>query len=173
LVIIALSVVLGFVLLKTGATKHVLTASQDYEYMGMFIVGMFFTSVFTTVPATIVIGELALVTNLLPLVLIGGLGALCGDFVIFRFFKDNISEDLRYLFEVKKKSRWKLIFKSRIFKVFLTLIGGIIIASPLPDELGLALMGISKTKSFTFIFISFLCNALGILFIALAARTIA
>jgi hypothetical protein len=51
--------------------------------------------------------------------------------------------------------------------------GGLIIASPLPDELGLALMGFVKTNNWTFAIISILCNALGIFVIAVVARAIA
>jgi hypothetical protein len=172
LVIIIVSIIIGFILLKTGVIKHVLVQSVELEYVGIFFAGILFTSVFTTVPATIVLGEMALTTNIWALALVGGLGALLGDFVLFRFFRDTIAEDLESLFTFQKTKRWKYIFKSHVFKVFLSLVGGIIIASPLPDELGLAFMGISKTNNWSFTVISFLCNAVGILVIGLLAKSI-
>ena len=173
LVIIAASIAVGVVLLKTGFVMQVLAASADTKYLGVFIAGLMFTSVFTTAPATVALAELSLVTSLPHVVLIGALGALCGDIVIFRFFRETILKDLSSLFAFHPSRRWKKIFHSRIFKTFLTLVGGIIIASPLPDELGLAFMGISKTNNFLFGIISFSCNAAGILAIALVARAIA
>ncbi len=172
LLIILVSIIFGLLLLKTGWIAHLLLKSQGLEYFGVFLAGMLFTSVFTTVPATVVLGEMALVMPLPQMAIIGGLGALVGDFILFSFFRDNVTDDLNYLFKLAKIKRWKQIFKSPIFKVFLTLIGGLIIASPLPDELGLAVMGFSKTNNFTFALISFVCNAGGIILIALVARAI-
>lgn len=172
LVIIAASVVVGLFFLKTGVIKHILVSSGEFEYLGIFIAGMFFTSVFTTVPATVVIGEMSTTVNLPGLVFISGLGALFGDFIIFKFFKDSIGEDLEALFTFHKKKRWKHLFKTKLFKIFITLVGGVIIASPLPDELGLALMGFSKTNTWFFAIISLLCNSAGVLAIALVARAI-
>jgi hypothetical protein len=172
LIIILISMVVGIFFLKTGIIKDLLYQSVQLEYLGIFLAGIFFTSAFTTIPATIVLGEMALVVNLPMVALLGGLGALLGDFIIFSFVKDHIAKDLESLFKLRKTSRWKHIFKSHIFKIFLPLIAGIIIASPLPDELGLALLGISKTKNWYFILISFVCNSAGILAIGLIARSI-
>jgi hypothetical protein len=41
-------------------------------------------------------------------------------------------------------------------------LGALIIASPLPDEFGLALMGISRMRALVLMPISFVMNALGI-----------
>ena len=49
------------------------------------------------------------------------------------------------------------------------LTGAIIIASPLPDELGLAMMGLSRVPIAAFIPISYTMNFLGILLIEFIA----
>jgi len=172
LIVIALSVVVGIILLKTGLVKDILYRSAELEYIGIFIAGIMFTSIFTTVPATIILGELALVTSAPLLALVGGLGALIGDFLIFRVLRENITEDVESLFHLKNNRRWKHLFKSKIFRGFVTLIGGIVLASPLPDEMGLALMGFSKTSSGSFAAISFICNFSGIYIIALIAQAL-
>lgn len=172
LVIIVFSIIIGIFFYKTEIIKNILVSSGEFEYLGIFIAGMFFTSVFTTVPATVVIGEMSTSVSLPLLVGLSGTGALLGDFVIFKFFKDSIGEDLEALFTFHKTKRWKHLFKTRLFKIFITLVGGIIIASPLPDELGLALMGFSKTNNWSFAIISLLCNSAGILIIALVARAV-
>lgn len=173
LAFIVFSLIIGLVILKTDAARHLLLRSVGLEYVGIFIAGIFFTSVFTTIPATIILGEMALSTNLWTLALVGGLGALIGDFIIFGFFKYSVTEDLKFLLTLSKSKRLKHIFKSKVFKVFLTLLGGLIIASPLPDELGLALMGVSQTDNRAFTIISFVCNTLGIALVGLIAKAIA
>ena len=52
------------------------------------------------------------------------------------------------------------------------MIGAIIIASPFPDEIGVSLMGISKMKTYQFILISFLLNAIGIFLVVSASLVI-
>jgi uncharacterized membrane protein YdjX (TVP38/TMEM64 family) len=47
-------------------------------------------------------------------------------------------------------------------------LGAIIIASPLPDEMGVGLMGISKLKTSQFILLSFVLNAIGIFIVVTA-----
>ena len=170
--IIVVSIIVGVVLLKTGLVIKLLANSQNLELLGVFIAGMLFTSVFTAVPATIALGELALVTNMPLLIVVGALGALVGDMVMFKFFESTIIEDFEEMFSLNPKGRWKKIFKSKIFKIFMTMVGGLIIASPLPDELGLALMGFAKTNNFTFSTISLACNALGIFVIAVVAKSL-
>ena len=60
----------------------------------------------------------------------------------------------------------------RIFRWLIAFLGALIIASPLPDELGLTMMGFSKIKTSLFIPISFLLNSLGILIIGLIAKAV-
>ena len=66
----------------------------------------------------------------------------------------------------------KALFKFKFFRWLTWLIGGLIIASPLPDELGISLLGFSKAKTSLFIVLSFVFNFLGILFIGWVARAL-
>ena len=51
--------------------------------------------------------------------------------------------------------------------------GGLILASPLPDELGVAVLGFSKMRLKYFALLSFVFNFLGIAVIGLVARALA
>ncbi|MFH1990444.1 MAG: hypothetical protein ABIJ19_01135 [Patescibacteria group bacterium] len=75
---------------------------------------------------------------------------------------------------MKKSKSEKLIsiFKLRIFRWSLAFLGALVIASPLPDELGLMMLGFSKMKTSLFVPVSFLFNSLGILIIGLIARAV-
>jgi hypothetical protein len=52
----------------------------------------------------------------------------------------------------------------------LPLVGAIIIASPLPDEPGVAMLGISKIRRWVFTVVVFFLNTIGVYFLMRAAR---
>ncbi|MDP2934019.1 MAG: hypothetical protein Q8N81_07910, partial [bacterium] len=102
----------------------------------------------------------------------GGLGALIGDLIIFRFVKDRVSEHFYYLMRVSKSERLFSIFKLKLFRWIIPFVGALIIASPLPDEIGVTMLGLSKMKNSYFILLSFLLNSAGILIIGLIAKAL-
>ena len=68
--------------------------------------------------------------------------------------------------------RLRALFKMKFFRWFTFFLGGIIIASPLPDELGIGLLGFSKMKVSWFVPVSFVFNFIGICLIGLVARAV-
>ncbi|MFH1048931.1 MAG: hypothetical protein V1732_04685 [Patescibacteria group bacterium] len=170
--IIVLSVLIAIVLAKTGIFLDILASSKKLELFGSFVAGMFFTSVFTAAPATVVLAEIAQVNSIFLVAFFGGVGAMIGDLIIFRFIKSRLSEDILYLLKKSKSEKLVSIFRLRIFRWSMAFLGALIIASPFPDELGLAMMGFSKMRMSLFIPISFLLNSLGILAIGLIAKAI-
>ncbi len=118
------------------------------------------------------LGEIARSNSLIITAVIGGLGALAGDLIIFRFVRDRISQDFSYLVKISKSERLVSIFKLKLFKWLIPFIGALIVASPLPDEVGLAMLGLSRMKASVFIPLSFLLNSIGILIIGLIAKTL-
>lgn len=173
LAIIAISVVIAMLLVKSRIIVDILTSSIQLELLGSFIAGMFFTSVFTVAPATVTLGEIARENFVILVALIGGLGAVVGDLIIFRFVRDRFGEHLKELVKYNSVGkRLKTIFRLRCFRWFAFFVGGLIIASPFPDELGIALMGFSKMKTLPFMVVSFIFNSLGILIIGLVAKSL-
>ncbi|MDP3800322.1 MAG: hypothetical protein Q8Q90_02755, partial [bacterium] len=61
-------------------------------------------------------------------------------------------------------------FRKSFLRWFTPFLGALIIASPFPDELGLVLMGLSKTNTKVFIPVSFGLNFIGILIMGLLLR---
>lgn len=171
--IIVTSVVLALLLAQTDALIKILTSTQELEFLGSFIAGMFFTSIFTTAPAIVTLGEIAQVNTLVGTALFGAVGAVIGDLVIFRFIRDRFSGHLIALLKHSGgRHRFRALFKLKFFRWFTFLLGGLIIASPLPDELGISLLGFSKMKLRLFIPVSFIFNFLGIILIGLVARAL-
>ncbi len=170
--IIILSIVIAIILVKTGALKSLLTSTQELKFIGSFVAGIFFVSVFTAAPATVVLAEIAQSNSVFWVAFFGGAGALIGDLVIFRFIKDRLSTDFLYLIKKSKSERLLSIFRLKLFRWLIPFIGALIVASPLPDELGLTMMGLSKMKTSFFIPLSFLLNFLGIITIGLIAKVL-
>lgn len=167
-----LSVLVAFTLVKTGLIGDFLSKIRAFDVIGSFVAGAFFTSVFTVAPATVILGEIARSNLLWLTALVGATGAMLGDLVVFRFFRDRLAEDFLFLFGKPKSQRLKFAAHSRVFKWIMPLFGALIIASPLPDELGLALFGITKTKLRIFIPLSFAMNFFGILTVGIIARSL-
>ncbi len=169
--IVALSVLVAIVLVRTGAVAHLLIQTQELEFVGSFIAGMFFTSIFTTAPATVTLAEISQHYSLFLTAVVGGAGAVAGDMLIFSFVKDRFSQHVVELVQTRGIGRRLLkVFRRRSVRWLTFVIGGLIIASPLPDELGVSLLGFTKMKLRGFLIISFVFNSIGILLIGIAAR---
>lgn len=170
--VIAVSIIFSLYWLKTGAVERLIDSVADVQILGMLIAGMLFTSVFTTAPAIIFIGKLGQTEPLILVAFVGALGALLGDAIIFRFVKDSLVQDMETLVSLARPKRLRHIFHLKFFRWFTTFMGALVIVSPLPDELGITLMGFAKTDSRVFAAISFVMNFIGIVAIVLLARAI-
>ena len=172
LAIIMLSILIAIILAKTGALQDLITSTQEVRFIGSFIAGILFVSVFTAAPATVALGEIAQSNSIITVAIIGGLGALIGDLLIFRFVRDKVSRDFSYLVKISRSERLFSIFKLKLFRWLIPFVGALIVASPFPDEVGLAMLGLSKTKTSVFIPLSFFLNFIGILIIGLVAKAL-
>ena len=161
--IVALSIILALVLAKTDILVELLAATQSTRFIGSFLAGMFFVSVFTIAPATLVLAKLTKYYPIWEVALVGGVGALLSDVVIFQFFKESLTRNILSLLPQSRRKRLTGIFKSKLWRWLVPFIGALIVASPLPDELGLAMMGLSRMRLALFIPLSFALNFLGIL----------
>jgi hypothetical protein len=100
------------------------------------------------------------------------LGAVIGDYIIFRFLRDRVFEEVEPIFMKLGGSHISRILSTPYFAWLAPVLGAIIIASPFPDEIGVSLMGISKLRNWQFLTLSFVLNSLGILFIVIIAQSI-
>ena len=172
--IIILSVLVAVLLVRTDVLGNILASAGQTEIFGAFIAGMFFTSIFTTAPAIAALGEISLLQGIFYTALLGAAGSVLGDLIIFRFVRDRFSEHVSEI--MTHQSAWRrfhLLFKRRFFRWLTFFIGGFILASPLPDELGIAVLGFSKMRIKYFALLSFVFNFLGILAIGIIARSLA
>ncbi|MBI1833500.1 MAG: hypothetical protein HYR90_01615 [Candidatus Andersenbacteria bacterium] len=169
--IVALSILIAVLISKSATLEIFLVNIGEQRLIGSFFTGILFTSVFTAAPAAVLLGELAQTNSVWLVALTGAIGALIGDFVIFRFVRDRLSEDMLFLLNHRKR-RFKKILKLPTARWVLAIVGFLVVASPLPDELGVTLLGFAKTRHKIFFFISFLANFLGILAVGWAAQSV-
>jgi hypothetical protein len=171
--LLIVSFVLVFYLAQTPLLDNVIKTAGELSYLGAFIVGMFFVSTFTVAPAIVILYHLADTTlHPVEVAILAGLGAMIGDYVIFRFMKDRVFEELGPIFKKLQHPGVRDLFKSPFFAWLGPLFGAFLIASPLPDEVGVSLLGLTKIKRWQFFVMTFTLNSIGILLTVLAARLI-
>lgn len=172
--IIVLSIFVSILLVYTGVLSRIIEATSNYQIFSVLVAGFFFTSIFTTAPAIAALGEIAQGHSLVLVALFGALGAMLGDYIIFRFMRDTFAVHIAQVVQLQgARNRLKSLLKLRSFRWLTFLVGGVIIASPLPDELGLSLLGFSKVQTSLFLPLSFVFNFFGIFLIGLAAQALA
>lgn len=169
--ILLVSVLLTIIGLKNGSLQSVVDLLGYLGYFGILVAGLLFVSTFTVVPAAAVLFVFAKTTDPVIVAIIGGLGATIGDLIGFIFVRERLLAELNPLLKALHLYRRINIVNSRYFGWFAPVLGAAIIASPLPDELGLTLLGITKIKVHSLALIAFVLNTLGILLLAIAANS--
>lgn len=159
-------------LLVTPSVERILTSSMEVEVLASLVAGIFFTSVVTTPAAIIAFIEMGSANSPWLVAFMGGFGAVIGDLVLFRFIETHFNKDLEQFLKTRRLRHIFSLSRFRSFTWLLPFVGGLIIASPLPDELGVTLLGVTKLPLKTFVCISYISNFLGILLITLAAKSL-
>ena len=132
-------------------------------YFGAFLAGIMYSYGFTAAPATSIFLILAKHQNIYAAALIGGLGALLSDLVIFSLVRVSFADEVEKLSKekifVNINNRMPNVFKKYLFPV----LAGFIIASPLPDEIGVPLMAaVTSVSTKVFFVMSYILNTTGI-----------
>lgn len=171
-ILFILSILLSYILLTSQHTHDLISSLGNFGYLGSFIVGMFYTYTLTVAPATIGLFILGETLNPLLLALTGAAGAVLSDYIIYRFVKDTFVKELEEFPAIKRSihNTIKAVRKSKVLKHYIPFIAGLIIASPLPDELGAGMLGMIKFRLKKFLMYSYFFNFLGILIITTAAK---
>ena len=150
----------GLVFIFLGP-KFFQTLIVPFGIIGVFAAGALYTYSFTTS-----IGALLLIA-LLPyhsvgvMAVVGGIGAAVADFTIFKLIRNDLKKEVDRIATSKliQQIGCRGIFCKRWFR---DLLGAIVIASPLPDEVGVAMMSTAKIKKETFILLTFIADVIGI-----------
>jgi len=131
----------------------------QYGLLGIFLTGAAYTTSFTSplaAVATYAFGEFYS-----PLIIagIGAFGSLVIDIMMYKLFRKVMGNHT--------KVRIARLPEHKLMQNFYPLIGWLIIASPLPDELGVAFLSVFEGDFKKFVMISYTANFIGLLFFAL------
>jgi uncharacterized membrane protein YdjX (TVP38/TMEM64 family) len=182
LILLLISIVAAYFILTFKPITSLIHGLSYFGYAASFVLGMLFTYALTAIPATAALYNLGENFNPFLIAFIGAFGSVISDYLIFRFVRDrlmteikllsreinNLTEPLSNLVSTKRIRVviWKKISQSRIWKTLVPVIAGFIIASPLPDEIGVAIFGAAKYEPRRFLLISYILNFIGILIVA-------
>lgn len=156
------SVAFSFIVFRIEGLHTFFLDIGNWGYLGALIGGFLFVSSFTAAIGAVILLILAERLSPLEISIIAGLGGAVGDFAIFRFMKDGLLEELKPLWNKFRLNRISKCLRTKYLRWTLPILGAIIIVSPLPDEMGIALMGLSKIKKYQFVIIAFILDAIGV-----------
>ncbi len=168
---ILIGIFLAVIAVHTGVLDA-FVRSLGNDALASFVSGIFFTSIFTLAPASVALAHISLTAPIHEVALWGGLGAMLGDLLIFLFIRDKFTRDLTAAMKPSFARHIVNSFHTGFMKWLGPLLGAAIIASPLPDELGLALMGLSRTRILVLMPVTFVMNVIGIYIVAMFAHTL-
>ncbi len=168
-----ISVILVYVLFSGLVYKPLHDALVFMGYFGTFLAGLLYPYALTSAAGTGILLILAKEQNILLAGVIAGIGALISDLIIFFFVKHGFGTEVQKLSKepvVRAVSRW---IPDSIRLYLLATFACILIASPLPTEIGIMLMtSIRKISIKKFVIIIYALHASAIFTILLIGSTI-
>lgn len=169
--LLIISIVVFVILADTPIVRSVISGIGDFGYLGAFLVGILFVSIFTVAPASVILFQLADTLNPLGIAIAAGTGGVLGDYLIYKYLKNRIFDELKPLFMDHGGKPIRKLFKTPYFAWLVPIMGALIIMSPFPDELGIGLLGVSKIKTWQLLGLLYLLDVAGIFLIVIAARS--
>ena len=159
LAIFLVGLLVTIVALQFPTTEQFIGKLGQAGFLGAFVGGILYAFALTSSLATAIFLNHATDVHPLLIAFAGGLGSALYDLTVFAFIRRESHRSFLDSF------RQRFSLERRLPAWLLTLIGLIIIASPLPDELAAGLLGFTDVSIKKFITLSFLANTAGILFI--------
>ena len=167
LTILIIMIVFAYIIFSNPAVSSWISNLDSLGYIGVFIAGFFFSFGFSTPFAVGFFLSLSIGHPFLAAI-IGGIGAMFGDLIIFNFIKLSFMKEFSRLEHEKLIRKAEKIlgkeFHGKFRHYLLIICAGFIISSPLPDELGISLLaGLTHIRQNWLVVVSFIFNTLGIL----------
>lgn len=176
LLLLLCTFVASFVLYQADAFAWMEHAFNGRGYISVFLAGLLFSFGFTSAFAVGIFVEIAPDVNAIVAAPLAGLGAFFTDLLIFEIIRFSFFHEELTRLRTTRFFLWLhgILHHERISERIRTYLlwsfAGIVIASPLPDEIGVSLVsGVTNIEMRKFGTLCFLLNTLGILLILLAA----
>lgn len=161
---IALSLVAAIFLQTPEVSKNLIGYFSGLYYVPAAVaMGFLFSITFTAAISTSVFVLLAESShNPFLIALLGAFGSILANSIVYKFFKEEIIDDIEVLEPRHAKRVVHKIFHSKLFIGLVPYIAALLLISPLPDELGIMMLAGSNYKYTRFVLISFALHAIGI-----------
>ncbi len=128
---------------------------------GIFIAGMMYSYSLTTSIGALLLPAFLAQSSVPLIALVGGFGGTFADFTVFRFIKGNLRKEVRQLGKTRfMKAFARLPFMNHPW--FRDVLGVLVIMSPFPDEIGVAIMASTHLSENNFRILSLIANTIGI-----------
>ena len=165
------AIILAYWIFSKPVVAGFFSGLNSWGYFGSFIGGLLFSFGFTSPFAAGMFITLN-PKNIILAGILGGVGAMISDLLIFNFVKASFMDEFKRLERTSEMRKLGKLIDYEIghkFKVYLMYaLAGFFIASPLPDEAGVIMLaGLTKIKQARLALISWACNTIGILVLLL------
>ena len=162
LTLIFISILLTIFLSKYNFLNESLFSLRHTPFLGSFIAGILYVSASTAVLGILMLSDLAKTISPIEIAIIAGLGGAVADFTLFRFFKGDLIGEITPIYNKLGGKHLTRLMYHKYFRWSLPIVGAIIIASPIPDELGISLMGLTRIKTYPFVILSLILDIAGV-----------
>ena len=169
LVFLVLITILSYFIFKQPVIQGLILSLNKLNYLGFLIAGVLFAFGFSA-PISIGFFIISQPSNLFLATILGGFGAVIGDIIIFKTIKSSFKDEfeelkkkkiIKKIEEIVKKNKHVLI-RHYLLYIFV----GIMIASPVSDEIGVSILaGLTTIKESTLALIGFILQSMVIFLI--------
>lgn len=172
LIILILITILSYIIFSNeSVVNYTSSLGKTFGYIGIFLAGFLFSFGFT---APISIGFFLTFqnNNIILASLIGSLGSVLSDYIIFKTIKMSFIDDFKRLEKTKIFKEINSITNHKIPKKLkyhlMYIFAGVLIATPLPDEFGVTMLaGLTHIKTKFLLILSFVVHFFGIFILLL------
>lgn len=176
LLLLTAMIFVAYFMFQDESVQSFFHAMGDLGYASAYFGGVLFAFGFGAPFGVAMLLTIANDLNIYLAAVIGGLGALTSDYLLFKFIKLTFQDEIDRFKGSKAFMTLDVLMRRRMPpKAVLYLsagIAGFVISSPLPDELGVAMMaGLTKVSTRVFAVLCFALNTAGI-FVVLAIGSV-
>lgn len=171
LIMLLLSIFTAYYLFSSQFITSKIQLLQSFSYLGIFFAGILFSFGFSA-PFALGLFITLQPQNIFLASIIGAVGSVISDLVIFKFIQFSFADEFKRLNNEKPIKEISFMIKNNLGLKASTylfyLFAGILLASPLPDEVGVAMLaGLTTIKPSFLGIISFITHAIGIFILLL------
>lgn len=163
--IFILSLSFAWWLVKSGYLQGLVETVLPLRFIAEITAGLLYAFFPTSPVAVAMLVVLSGANNPIITALLAGFGAVLGDLLILKFFRKELSSDLKLVSRELHLQRVNTLLRKLHLNFLAPFLGAAIVASPFPDELGLLMLGASRLSYRQLAVLTYVLNTAGILLI--------